>query len=253
MTLVLPTGAIPSPHYVLDRPWAQVRSEGAAEALEPRWMAGPMPPAMDQGQTPQCTTFATALMRAFQTRREPSQPSPVFDTAWIWARQKEIDGLPGVQGSTLRAALTVAKELGFRTVGRTDEAHWKIADFGPIPPADYAELRAAIRQFGVILWAGQWDWSWFNPVPPNEVLPAPWEPPKDTPPGHAVALFGYDDRQLVGAPSPGDIAAQSSWGDGYGHQGRVYMPARYLAQPGIAWEAWWATDLINTAPWSVQP
>lgn len=248
--LVFP-GAVPSPRYPTDRVFSAAASPRAA-GLETRWMAGPMPPALQQGPTPECTSAAAALARSYLARRQPSDPMPVFDFSWLYGRQKLIDGLPGVQGSTLRAALTVMREQGIRTVGNTDEGTWRIADFGPVP-LDYAEIRAAIREFGVVLWAGVWKWSWLSPVPPNYEVPAPWEPAADTPPGHAIVFFGYDDRKLAGAPSAGSLAFQSSWGNGYGRQGRGYIPAAYIPLPGESYEAWWMTDLVSTGSWSVAP
>src|SRR5258705_13934242 len=59
----------------------------------------------DQGQTPECVAYgASRVMNWFNQY--------AFDAPWLYARCKEVDGTPGLKGTSARAACDVLRRLG---------------------------------------------------------------------------------------------------------------------------------------------
>lgn len=243
-------GAWPSPHYASDVPFHQVAAVPASRPT--RHMNGPVGPILNQGQTVQCTAFDVAFLKGVQERKEPALSGasipklelPVFDPAWLY---QAGGGTPS--GSTARAMLEACQAQGIPTVDpatgqvRDDAASWKLGKFWAVD-VSYEAIRDALLTVPAVAFSCEWPDPFFaDPIAPNAIL----QPPSGhTTVGHSFCMFGYDDRQLVGAPGPGLVACANSWGTAWGHNGFFYIPAAYIAQLG--WEAWAAYDIPGDVP-----
>lgn len=65
----------------------------------------------NQGDTPKCVSFSTSKVMNWCNKY-------AFDASWLYARCKEVDGMPGRDGTNARAACDVLRTLGhWRTIG----------------------------------------------------------------------------------------------------------------------------------------
>jgi len=105
-----------------------------------------------------------------------------YDYVELYQRCKEIDGLPGINGTTLKAALTIAKNRGVKTIyGK----YRKIKEYKLVNVADLNEIETALYLYHEILAA----YTLSNAGWRGETVRAPksGEPTG----GHAIMLNGY--------------------------------------------------------------
>lgn len=69
----------------------------------------------DQGQTPHCVAYSTSKVCNWFDKY-------AFDAEWLYARCKEVDGMPGVDGTNARAACDVLRSQG----------HWRRINGKPV-------------------------------------------------------------------------------------------------------------------------
>lgn len=171
----------------------------------------------NQGQKPTCVAHACvgiveqARLR-FRRIAEQLDPDPVY------ARAKEIDGLPGRDGTTLEAGMQAVVDLGWLA-----------------PPRDlqycgtWEEMKSALLANRFVLAAVEADEALY--VTGRDGW---WKPDGKTVGGHAMHLIGCDDDVAHHA----DFA--NSWGeDGYGFDGFVRLPQVHFERVwlyGLTWE-----------------
>lgn len=68
-------------------------------------IARPTLDAYDQGATPKCVAFSTSKVVNWFNKYD-------FDAPWLYDRCKEVDGMPGVDGTNARAACDVLRTQG---------------------------------------------------------------------------------------------------------------------------------------------
>lgn len=182
--------------------------------------SGPLP-ILNQRKTPHCVAYACSTMKTYQEKLDEGKILS-FDTAWLYQECKKIDGYPDVEGTFVRAAMSVLKNKGLPLSNRlgTGAQYHKIAAYYRVP-TDLHSIKLAIYQYGPVVAGIQWYESWFKPV--NGVLPRPDKKAG----GHSTEWFGWDDTKVTPL-GIGAIQAQNSWTMQWGDNGIFYIPYQML-------------------------
>lgn len=200
----------------------------------------------DQGRLGSCVGFAGSYCKDEQEKRNYPLKIPITSPLYIYKKCKERDGIPDAEGTYIRTANDVLKNVGTcleKTYQYSDEKPMR-----PIPPEadkeaeeykikhyvrlnNLHEIKQAIVEHGYVV-AGFMVLSTFMEpeldgvnafVPPFEghILG-----------GHAVSVIGYDDdlthTYRNGNSFTGFIKIVNSWRDGtgkwWGSGGTAYIP-----------------------------
>ena len=224
-------GALPSPPDDRDYP---VDAAYAALGVTPPLMlaaayaVAPVPPILNQAQSPECVAFSTASMKDFQdyTDQAPSRWWNFDENSFFYS----IGG--GPNGAVLRSAMDRLLNFGYPVDGQpqASASDHKIAGYYAVP-LDVTSIKQAIVALGEVVLGIQWKNSWFNPLS-NGVLPRP----DFDAGGHAIVIMGWDDRY--------GFLLRNSWGGAWGINGTCWLPYTYLE---YAFECWKAVD-VPTPP-----
>ena len=202
----------------------------SATPLPSRFDCQPLPPVMDQGETPECVAYACAAMKSYEEAHDPTEPPGwiAFDADGLYKRCKEVDGFPSEEGTQPRVALRVLRREGINALagGGPDPRRYEIKAYYRCP-VEIAALQSALMQFGPLVVAMAWYDAWFSPARDGTLPPPTGEPVG----GHAVLLHGWDQAS--------GFLVRNSWGRRWGHGGDFTMPFSYL--PAV-WEAWKTID-----------
>jgi len=186
-------------------------------------IASEMPPPFDldilnQGSTPHCVGYAAAGIKQEKELRERRRV--VFDGDWLYARCKELDGLPNMRGTSLRTVLKVLQKIGAKPIDQSEsEAEkYKIGGYARVDDLSFEGLKKAFYVSGVLLegFHGSnqgWQTAHIRKPKANEYV---W--------GHGVFQVGYKTDFNIG---------QNSWGNNWGDKGLFYIPKDYM--PFEAW------------------
>jgi hypothetical protein len=224
-------GALPSPPDDRDYHISEVLAPEAV-ALPSKFFGSPVPPVLDQGTTPMCVGYSSTRMRLQQEYNDDRKWYPL-DPAWLYRECKKIDGMPDTDGTWVRAAMKVLKNVGqaesiVMPLRAQTIAQHKVAAYYAIPVTTEAYIKRAVHEFGSVVIAGPWYDSWFRPnAAKGYILPTPDHEAG----GHAILCNGWDDAR--------GLLLQNSWTRAWGSNGRCFLPYRFV--PGL-WEAWRAVD-----------
>jgi len=206
-------GALKSPADSRDLPLSAFRTE--LRELPEKFIIPYKLPVTNQGNTPACVGFSSALMKGEKERREQN---PVdFDGSWIYKQCKKIDDMPNIEGTYLRSALKILQKQGAKPLNQenTDESEWlkyRIGAYAKLDDNTFEGIKSAIYQFGVLI-AGFYGtnegWATKHIRPPKSGE-RQW--------GHAIPFIGFNKDYLI---------FQNSWGD-WGNKGLGYAPKNYL-------------------------
>lgn len=177
-----------------------------------------------QGSNPFCVGESGSTLLEYD-KQKAGLLDIEFDGAWLYNECKKIDGIPNVQGTYYRAALSVLKNKGCKPVNGTDAdaANYKIAAYVQVDDMSFDGLKRAIFTFGTIMMGfhiysnGSWQNAYIT-IPAGSTIVA----------GHATVGRGYNDQYIIG---------KNSWGPYWGDNGNFYVPANYLP-----YEAWAITQ-----------
>lgn len=233
MNLMFGLGELPSPPDERDYPIDLILAAGPV-TIPPRYRAwgrtGPVPPVLNQGNTPMCVAYASAGMKLWQERRDEGRIFD-FDEPWLYGECKKIDGIPNVDGTYLRVAMKILKNQGIPSdfFPNNPERH-RIAAYYSVP-RNPDTVKQAIYEYGPVLMGTTWFKSWFK-LDPDGRVPLPDEEFG----GHAVEIWGWDDRREI-------FYVRNSWGSEWGLCGNYLMPYSYLE---YAHDLWKSLDEINS-------
>ncbi|MCY8499344.1 C1 family peptidase [Bacillus atrophaeus] len=203
----------------------------------------------DQGAEGTCVGFACAVgLKEYQEKKEHTNNidlSPRF----LYQKCKERDGIPDQEGTYIKIALGVLKEVGV-----CEETYWPYVannTGSPKPGAEENASRYKIKAYarldsletmkrslvvngpcvaGVPVyqnWSTQEVWT-------SGKIPMPGNSPLEG--GHAICIVGYDDDTEM-------FKFKNSWDTVWGDNGYGYLPYEYIELADS--EAWSATDLIG--------
>jgi hypothetical protein len=172
-----------------------------------RWY---VPPAWDQGDTPQCVAFAALmLLNAGPVRNVDLGEA---DTAEFYAAAQAEDGDPlPHDGSTVRAAMTVLRDRGYIT-----EYRWAFT----VPDIVNWILRTGPVDFGTV-----WLNSMFNTRTFRGDEFVDFNENTSEAGGHSYLAFGVNMNKTCPDGSRGAFEIQNSWGRVvWGRSGRAWLP-----------------------------
>ena len=223
-------GRIPSPPDTRDHPFTRYV---AAAPIRPPSVPVHRYVSMDQGPTPKCVAYSSAIGRTFSEMRDEKRIL-TFDAPELYARCKEEDGSPNEDGTVIRVALEILRRRGQKVLA--SKVSTEVGKFKPIAAyarlASLEEIKTAIYLKGSV-WAGsEWPNSWFRPMK-NGTLP----PPDFSAGGHAYTYIAYNDKK-------GALAIQNSWGIAWGLKGIAWVPYEYITFDND-YEAWYTTDVLG--------
>jgi len=208
-----------------------------------------MSPIRDQGEEGTCVGFAVAVgMKEYQEILDYEklvELSPRF----VYAEAKEIDGVPGLEGTTIRAAMQVLKKLGV-----CQEKFWPYKPRQKEKPKEGAfsnakkfcvttyarilnldELRMGLATkgpavLGIEVFKGMLKTK-------TGIVPLPKKRERSIG-GHAIAACGYDDEK-------GLVKFKNSWGK-WGDKGYGYLTYTYIER--YMMDAWSSVDIEDPNP-----
>ncbi len=215
-----------------------------------------MTPVRDQGDEGTCVGFASVVgMKEYQEKqdyRRTLELSPRF----VYNECKKLDGYPDEEGTEIRIAMKVLKNLGV-----CREELWKYEPHdanGPDAPAgkiksdalknrvksyarilDIDELRMALAQKGPCVIGI----SCFSGIKKTRtgLVPMPKKGERSLG-GHAICPVGYDDALKL-------VKFKNSWSDKWGAKGYGYLPYAYINKYML--DAWSSVDIIDAQPLTV--
>jgi hypothetical protein len=171
----------------------------------------------DQGQTPRCVAYSTSkVMNHFN--------GYAFDADWLYARCKEVDGMPHEDGTNARAACDVLRTLGhLRTINGKDvkagpQRSHGIASNTWATSVDQVRAVFAAPKPQPVLIGANWYQAWFTPeTRSGEKWLQPIARAGGVAGGHEWGIWGVSDkRQAVGL--------SNNWGLGWDQGRLVWVP-----------------------------
>jgi hypothetical protein len=209
-----------------------------------------MSPVRDQADEGSCVGFAAAAgMKEYQEILDYNkliELSPRF----VYEQAKKVDGLPGTEGTTIRAAMRVLEEKGVcretlwpykaRYKGKpkkgafNDAKRFRILTYARI--LNLNELRMSLATkgpavLGVEVFKGMLETL-------TGIVPMPEKREKSMG-GHAVCAVGYDDKNDL-------VKFKNSWSARWGLQGYGYLPYAYVER--YMMDAWSSIDIDDPNP-----
>lgn len=240
MTESLGMGYIPDPVDYHDFHWSQVFGAAPVALAQSHIIdKAVMGPVLDQGQTSMCVCFSMASVKMEQEQKETGEIG-AFDPPELYARCKESDGLPGVDGTLIRSACKVVAERGMlgKLPSDAESCLFKISSY--IRLTELTHIKEALTldgpvAFGISIDAGVETCK-------TDHLPEPTGAPGG---GHCMVIVGYDDAVFFpGWRGKGGFLIKNSWGLSWGDGGYAWMPYSWFSTyPG--WDAWKVLDIAN--------
>jgi C1A family cysteine protease len=235
------TGFIPSPHDPKDHPlslYIPRLAEVERELPATRVVYSNSMPLYNQGESSMCVAFSAALASTIDQRRDHRR-TIVYDAPELYARCKEQDGIPNIDGTYPRIALDIKRARGIRILSSRIAS--EVGDLDQIGAyaalRDIEEVKAAIYLFGSAALGSVWYDEWFD-IPVSKTFP----PGSREGGGHAYLAIGYSDKKQA-------LLIQNSWGPYWGYkiagkEGRAWLPYSYVhLDSEFDWEAWRSIDL----------
>lgn len=184
-------------------------------------------PALDQGPTFECVTYAIEGLKRFHEWRQ-SRSWLRFDPAELYARCKEVDGYPGQNGTLPRVAMDLLRTEGMLA---SDGQRYPIK--AAARQSDVLALKAALHREGPVVIGFRIDMAAFGALSSASI--AGLEAHDAHFSGHCVLAVGYDD----GLKS---FRIRNSWGDGWADNGHCWLAYEYLERVDPDFDAWSTID-----------
>ncbi len=215
-----------------------------------------MTPVRSQGDEGTCVGFASTVgMKEYQEKSEYKKTlelSPRF----VYNECKKLDGHPQSEGTQIRIAMKVLKNLGVCL-----EQYWRYEPHdnnGPDAPSrkiladakknrilsyarilDLNELKLNLAHkgpcvIGIICYSGIMNTR-------TGKVPMPKRGEREIG-GHAICPVGYDDAMKM-------VKFKNSWGEEWGDKGYGYLPYAYIDK--YMMDAWSSVDIVDKKPMTI--
>ena len=207
-------------------------------------------PVRDQGESGTCVGFACATgMKEYQELIDYSKLI-ILSPRFVYEECKKVDGMPGAEGTTLRAAMQVLKKRGVcrekywpyawhqkikRKRGAVKNAKkFRVKTYARI--LDLNELRMSVASkgpcvMGVKVYQGMMDTK-------TGLIPMPGKKEYSLG-GHAICIVGYDDKKSL-------VKFKNSWSDKWGNKGYGFLHYEYIER--FMMDAWSSVDIDDPKP-----
>ena len=212
--------------------------------------SGKASPVRDQGDEGTCVAFATATgMKEYQELIDYEKLVPL-SPRFVYSECKRIDGMPDLEGTSLRAAMKVLKAKGVcrerfwpyvpgkkekRKRGAVlDAKKFRIVTYARI--LNLNELRLSLFSkgpcvVGVDVFEGMMKTkTGLVPMPKKNEYPLG---------GHAICAVGYDDKKRL-------VKFKNSWSGQWGRGGYGFLHYGYIERYMI--DAWSSVDIEDPNP-----
>lgn len=220
-----------------------------------------MSPIKDQGRLGSCVSFATAAAKEWsefkELQKRISEGAKRWEInrrtrwtdvseSWIYWNCKKIDPWPNEEGTSIRYAMKILKDLGVpperlmkynddQTPDEPSIIASKRAFLGKIDSywrvSNLLELKAALATQPLPIGVPVFE-EFFTPK--DGVISYPANP-DNIYGGHAICVVGYDDKTEL-------VKFKNSWGISWGQSGYGYLTYQYIQD--FLWDAWTFTDLL---------
>jgi C1A family cysteine protease len=224
------TGRIPDPPDERDYDF---RATGIRAELPGGFGRTAIGPVLDQGMAPHCVAYTASTIKMNQEYRQHRRYYD-FEEAELYARCKERDGFPNVEGTTNRAMLSVLRERGM--FGRRSQSvprHlFAAGDYVRLQSLE--EIKTAVYGTGLVVLGTDIDTGWYAPGADGQIR----EPNHDMQGGHDVAVIGWNDTRRR------SLKIKNSWGSDWGYRGLGWLPYSHLEEYP-EWDAWVVTDAVG--------
>lgn len=209
-----------------------------------------MSPVRDQGQEGVCVGFATASgMKEYQEFIDYGKLI-LLSPRFVYSEAKKIDGMPAVEGTTIRAAMQALQDRGacqekfwpYQAHQRDKAKKGAVHDARRFRIVTYARI-LNLRELclslatkgpsviGIEVFKGMMQTK-TGLVP----LPGKSEPSLG---GHAICAVGFDDKNKL-------LKFKNSWSEKWGRKGYGYLPYTYIER--YMMDAWSAVDIEDPNP-----
>jgi len=209
-----------------------------------------MSPVRDQGEDGVCVGFATACgMKEYQELldyKKLVELSPRF----VYNESKKVDGMPGLKGTTIRAAMQVLNAKGV-----CQEKFWLYQPYqkdGPKEGAFSNAKKFCIMTYARILNLNELCLSLATKGPcvigvevfegmmktKTGLVPMP-KKNETVLGGHAICTVGYDDKEKL-------IKFKNSWSEKWGQKGYGFLPYSHIER--YMMDAWSSVDIEDPNP-----
>jgi C1A family cysteine protease len=198
-------------------------------------------PIRDQGINGFCYAFTGEAMKEQQEWKEYPELKPIFSPLFITKNCKDIDGIPGDEGSNIRSVMEILLKYGvcyensykydlylgnlkFPEISPsiyTEASKYKIKSYALCNTLD--EIKHAIYNNGLVLGGILVCTNFMNPEngfvdnPEGKVLGL-----------HAITIVGWNDNLVYtyknGKTRKGFLKCRNSWGEEWGLKGYFYLP-----------------------------
>jgi hypothetical protein len=209
-----------------------------------------MSPVRDQGEEGVCVGFAVAVgMKEYQEMLD-YQKLVGLSPRFVYSEAKKIDGVPGLEGTTIRAAMQVLNAKGV-----CQEKFWPYRPHQNDRPKEGAFGNAkkfCIMTYARILKLDELRMSLATKGPAvlgievfkgmlktkTGIVPIPKKGERSIG-GHAIAACGYDDEKEL-------VKFKNSWSSKWGAKGYGYLPYVYIER--YMMDAWSSVDIEDPNP-----
>jgi C1A family cysteine protease len=209
-----------------------------------------MSPIRDQGEEGTCVGFAVASgMKEYQEFLDYEklvELSPRF----VYSEAKKIDGVPGLEGTTIRASMQVLEKIGVcqeklwpysphqkdkpKVGAKANAQNFRIITYARI--LNLNELRMALLSKGPCVLGIEVFKEMLNTK--TGIVPLPRKNETSIG-GHAIAACGYDDEKEL-------AKFKNSWSEKWGDKGYGYLPYAYIER--YMMDAWSSVDIEDPNP-----
>ena len=209
-----------------------------------------MSPVRDQGVEGTCVGFATAIgMKEYQEMLD-YQKLVGLSPRFVYTEAKKIDGMPRLEGTTIRASMKVLKKKGV-----CQEKFWPYQPHQKDKPLSGAFSNAkkfCIMTYARILNLDELRMSLVTKGPAvlgidvfkgiittkTGIVPLPKKGERSIG-GHAICAVGYDDKNKL-------VKFKNSWSVRWGDRGYGYLPFEYVRR--YMMDAWSSVDIDDPNP-----